>query len=578
MPLLAILLLLATLATAAPQNRPGRFNGTFAQIGAASPDCLPLMSSTTCPAWSTVGVQVPRDQRNGFALRFAGQATGAPAKPGIDETVARLEIPAGQLGNPRDFDNVMRNSYLKHRDVFFTATLGCTFAPSVPIRYFTSFLCAWQMNQFASASGTASCSVGRAPTYLCTDDGNEFFKSVATAITAGQCVSPTTNAPVFPNADTLRTALAAIEPTAFYRGIDLGGGAAAQHAQQSPLQCISAKNNEDRAGKCGYESHDAACAAGCKADGLVCSAEPGKSHSTDDDHQDDDKKKADSSHHDDDDDDDKKKDDSSSKKKRTIIIAAAAGGGALVLIAASVTAFCCIRRRRARAQAQGAKNVPPPTSTIPRSGFPPVPAVEMTASAQNHSPAKLEKPAAAAPIALTARVPATNVARALPPPPPYPPTPTTPNGGGDHSPASSLSRLSFLDTPRSVKSPHATVDPTNPASSSYGHVHNLTRPARPAIFSTAATSDGDNDSAVGVNTTGASIDPVPALPPVILLPTLYLADAIAGFEPELVDELVVRPGDVVRVTAEYQDGWAAGVNAQGRAGVFPLACVRRRVA
>jgi hypothetical protein len=53
------------------------------------------------------------------------------------------------------------------------------------------------------------------------------------------------------------------------------------------------------------------------------------------------------------------------------------------------------------------------------------------------------------------------------------------------------------------------------------------------------------------------------------------ADAViqCTFIPTLPDELSIRMGEIVRVLAEYDDGWALCTNAHGERGMVPLECL-----
>ncbi|KAF9817809.1 hypothetical protein IEO21_03151 [Rhodonia placenta] len=50
----------------------------------------------------------------------------------------------------------------------------------------------------------------------------------------------------------------------------------------------------------------------------------------------------------------------------------------------------------------------------------------------------------------------------------------------------------------------------------------------------------------------------------------------AAFVPSLADELAVNAGEMVRVLAEYDDGWALCANLRGEQGVVPQECLQRR--
>ncbi|ORZ31685.1 hypothetical protein BCR44DRAFT_1441731 [Catenaria anguillulae PL171] len=58
-------------------------------------------------------------------------------------------------------------------------------------------------------------------------------------------------------------------------------------------------------------------------------------------------------------------------------------------------------------------------------------------------------------------------------------------------------------------------------------------------------------------------------------PTGYAAVGVERFEPEMNDEMAIDVGERINVVTEYLDGWAAGFGADGKKGVFPLACVER---
>ncbi|EPS98995.1 hypothetical protein FOMPIDRAFT_20270, partial [Fomitopsis schrenkii] len=47
-----------------------------------------------------------------------------------------------------------------------------------------------------------------------------------------------------------------------------------------------------------------------------------------------------------------------------------------------------------------------------------------------------------------------------------------------------------------------------------------------------------------------------------------------AFLPNLPDELAVGQGEMVRVLAEYDDGWALCANMRGEQGAVPLECLQ----
>ncbi|KAL6300187.1 hypothetical protein BKA93DRAFT_717788, partial [Sparassis latifolia] len=50
----------------------------------------------------------------------------------------------------------------------------------------------------------------------------------------------------------------------------------------------------------------------------------------------------------------------------------------------------------------------------------------------------------------------------------------------------------------------------------------------------------------------------------------------SAFVPRLPDELSVSAGEMVRMVAEYDDGWARCANMRGEQGVVPLECLQRQ--
>lgn len=63
--------------------------------------------------------------------------------------------------------------------------------------------------------------------------------------------------------------------------------------------------------------------------------------------------------------------------------------------------------------------------------------------------------------------------------------------------------------------------------------------------------------------------------PVILSPSLSVV--VCTFITTLPDELAIGIGEQIRVLAEYDDGWALGMNSSGEQGMIPLECLDRGV-
>lgn len=62
-------------------------------------------------------------------------------------------------------------------------------------------------------------------------------------------------------------------------------------------------------------------------------------------------------------------------------------------------------------------------------------------------------------------------------------------------------------------------------------------------------------------------------PPQILSP--FSAKVLSTFVPNLPDELRIELDEVIRVLAEYDDGWALCMNSAGEQGMVPLECLDR---
>jgi len=69
--------------------------------------------------------------------------------------------------------------------------------------------------------------------------------------------------------------------------------------------------------------------------------------------------------------------------------------------------------------------------------------------------------------------------------------------------------------------------------------------------------------------------PVPNSPASMASPPLEGAKVKSTFIPTLPDELSISTGEVVRILAEYDDGWALCSNARGESGMAPLECLDR---
>ncbi|KAI9223268.1 hypothetical protein BC828DRAFT_376345 [Blastocladiella britannica] len=100
------------------------------------------------------------------------------------------------------------------------------------------------------------------PTSLCPPDAIALRASLTTAIISGKCISSSTRRPVFPSAGLLQRYLSLVDPGLF-DSVSRNGGA-----------CIRASENEIGRHTCGWDTEAAACANGCRADGLVCTGGP----------------------------------------------------------------------------------------------------------------------------------------------------------------------------------------------------------------------------------------------------------------------------------------------------------------
>ncbi|TFK36359.1 hypothetical protein BDQ12DRAFT_588504, partial [Crucibulum laeve] len=55
----------------------------------------------------------------------------------------------------------------------------------------------------------------------------------------------------------------------------------------------------------------------------------------------------------------------------------------------------------------------------------------------------------------------------------------------------------------------------------------------------------------------------------------FTATVQCTFIPQLPDELSITTGEIIRVLAEYDDGWAFCMNARGGQGMVPVECLDR---
>lgn len=88
---------------------------------------------------------------------------------------------------------------------------------------------------------------------------------------------------------------------------------------------------------------------------------------------------------------------------------------------------------------------------------------------------------------------------------------------------------------------------------------------------------------MGYNNNYAAPAPPPAAIPAALTPasqspanSTSFALVRNAFLPSLPDELAVSAGEMVRVLAEYDDGWALCANLRGEQGVVPQECLQRQ--
>jgi hypothetical protein len=55
----------------------------------------------------------------------------------------------------------------------------------------------------------------------------------------------------------------------------------------------------------------------------------------------------------------------------------------------------------------------------------------------------------------------------------------------------------------------------------------------------------------------------------------FSASVVCTFITSLPDELSIMVGETIRILAEYDDGWALCMNANGEQGMVPLECLSR---
>jgi len=56
----------------------------------------------------------------------------------------------------------------------------------------------------------------------------------------------------------------------------------------------------------------------------------------------------------------------------------------------------------------------------------------------------------------------------------------------------------------------------------------------------------------------------------------FSATVVCTFITSLPDELSIKIGEMVRVLAEYDDGWSLCMNMNGEQGMVPLECLKQR--